>query len=667
MDGGTAGTGSEEERMLREYGLLGDGETSTSAAGGAAGSEPVLLPVLRAADVQLTSQELGSGAFGRVMLGRFHGRDVAVKLLPLLGPAHSRVALRREVAALASLSHRCSSMARLVGITVKDGRLALVMCRYQCSLAQSLVKQPGGRMASDEATLLARDLLRGLAQLHCHGVVMADLKPNNVLLDESGAPLLCDFGLSRAVRSTLGQHAALSHVAGTANYMSPEQFMVGTGGGGGGLAAGGAAGTSTNTSSTGADALISPKSDMWAFGCTMLHALTGRPPWAGLHIGQISMQVGVHKRGPDVPTDLPPNLRSLLLNCLQPDPARRPSAAEALASLEQELRRCIRTAPPPPRPAGASAPAAAAPPRPTHVKVAFHLFDWEAFRPCPAPITTLTAAVDPAETADLGGGMLELSVPVLPAYDAVLSRTAFAGIPRSSVQLVALRINRWGERTDCSAVGVTDPLTLRSYVAQPGGEPCARKVVVVDTLMPVTRVSVVLNGSWGSNQAVGVVVRTFYDSVDLAEEALSKLAPNARARRFQEGNFEMVVDGRRRHLPALMESGLIQQGAVLQMRERGEATMQVLVHVDEGTPAMTMLPVRVAPCWLVRELKTAVAEKRPDLAATVMEQYKMVRGETDCDDCKELSAYLITAAGGDFQVLHLVKRRPPQAAGAAAP
>lgn len=218
IDGGASDTGSEEARMLRECGLLGGGEPSTSTSSSGDG-EPVLLPVLRAADVQLTSQELGSGAFGRVMLGRFHGRDVAVKLLPLLGPADSRAALRREVAALASLSLRCSSMARLVGISVKDGRLALVMCRYQCSLAQSLAKQPGGRMASDEATLLARDLLRGLAQLHCHGVVMADLKPDNVLLDESGAPLLCDFGLSRAVRSTLGQHAPLSQVAGTANYM----------------------------------------------------------------------------------------------------------------------------------------------------------------------------------------------------------------------------------------------------------------------------------------------------------------------------------------------------------------------------------------------------------------------------------------------------------------
>lgn len=63
-------------------------------------------------------------------------------------------------------------------------------------------------------------------------------------------------------------------------------------------------------------------------------------------------------------------------------------------------------------------------------------------------------------------------------------------------------------------------------------------------------------------------------------EALSKLAPNARARRFQVGRYELVVEGRRRHIPALLESGLIRQGAVLHMRERGEATMQVSVRWD---------------------------------------------------------------------------------------
>lgn len=251
--------------------------------------------------------------------------------------------------------------------------------------------------------------------------------------------------------------------------------MVGTGGSSTSTA-GGAAGTSTNSAGGGAgagsDGLISPKSDMWAFACTMLHALTGQPPWAGLHIGQIAVQVGVHKRAPDVPTHAPPHLRTVLLSCLQPDPARRPSASEALASLEQELRRCIRTAPPPPQPAGATAETAAAaavaPPRPTHVKLAVYIFDSEAFRPAPAPITTLTASVNAAATIDLGGGMLQLSVPLLPAHDDTMSWTAFATVPRDMAQLVTLNINRWGERTGCTFVSLVGQprIDLVSYVTQ---------------------------------------------------------------------------------------------------------------------------------------------------------------------------------------------------------
>ncbi len=63
-----------------------------------------------------------------------------------------------------------------------------------------------------------------------------------------------------------------------------------------------------------------------------------------------------------------------------------------------------------------------------------------------------------------------------------------------------------------------------------------------------------------------------------------------------------------------------------------------------------------------------MVEKRQDLADIIMEQYKFVRGQTDCEDNCQLSAYLISAVGGDFQVMHLVKRRPAAgpAVGAAA-
>ena len=66
--------------------------------------------------------------------------------------------------------------------------------------------------------LLAQDLLRGLAELHTLGITMADLKPDNVLLDQSGVPLLCDFGISCAI-STHATHQTNTSIKGTFNYM----------------------------------------------------------------------------------------------------------------------------------------------------------------------------------------------------------------------------------------------------------------------------------------------------------------------------------------------------------------------------------------------------------------------------------------------------------------
>lgn len=57
--------------------------------------------------------------------------------------------------------------------------------------------------------------------------------------------------------------------------------------------------------------------------------------------------------------------------------------------------------------------------------------------------------------------------------------------------------------------------TCSSPPLQPGGEPFTRKVVVVDVRKPVTRVSVVLYGSWGSNQAVGVTVFPWHNAFSL--------------------------------------------------------------------------------------------------------------------------------------------------------
>ena len=68
--------------------------------------------------------------------------------------------------------------------------------------------------------LLAQDLLKGLADLHAVDIIMCDLKPDNVLLDEQDHPLLCDFGISKDFRRRVGP---LTSVAGTPSYMCAER------------------------------------------------------------------------------------------------------------------------------------------------------------------------------------------------------------------------------------------------------------------------------------------------------------------------------------------------------------------------------------------------------------------------------------------------------------
>ncbi|GFR44077.1 hypothetical protein Agub_g5237 [Astrephomene gubernaculifera] len=286
-------------------------------------------------ELRLTDEELGGGGLGRVVVGQWGMREVAVKLLRLPPTSYdvSSYSLQEELQLLVHISAACRHTARLLGVSLNDkrDRLALVMKRYPANLEQVLQQRQGGRLPPSAALLLARDLLRGLCELHALGLVAGDLKPSNVLLDGATAaaavhgnraaagasvgmqPLIADVGLRRAFAATVGGHLT-SPPQGTLNFMAPEQFSLEE-----------------------PDRVVRPQSDIWAFGATMLHALSGQPPWLGLNAAQVTMQVGVRRCSPELPADLPAPLRNLLHWCLRPDPHHRPSAAGALALVESAL------------------------------------------------------------------------------------------------------------------------------------------------------------------------------------------------------------------------------------------------------------------------------------------------------------------------------------------
>ncbi len=105
------------------------------------------------------------------------------------------------------------------GTHLHDAKLVEEMCAAHTVLNVFPVPSPaGGAMHPGAVLVLAQDLLRGLVELHTLGITMADLKPDNVLLDEGGTPLLCDFGISCAITTHTTCHANTS-IKGTFNYM----------------------------------------------------------------------------------------------------------------------------------------------------------------------------------------------------------------------------------------------------------------------------------------------------------------------------------------------------------------------------------------------------------------------------------------------------------------
>lgn len=171
---------------------------------------------------------LGEGAFGVVF--RAHDpqldREVALKILKpeQLDSARRVQRFFREAKAAANLRHPnivpvfdCGRDAGHCYLTS-----AFVAGR---SLAAELQDQQGAqRLPPGRAATIARRLAEALSYAHRHGVIHRDIKPANVLLDESGEPLIADFGL--ALRPEPGDERLTQEGAngmGTPAYMAPEQ------------------------------------------------------------------------------------------------------------------------------------------------------------------------------------------------------------------------------------------------------------------------------------------------------------------------------------------------------------------------------------------------------------------------------------------------------------
>ncbi|GGR08856.1 hypothetical protein GCM10010497_08490 [Streptomyces cinereoruber] len=239
---------------------------------------------------------LGAGGMGVVYLGRTANGELAAVKVTHADQADQpdfRARFRREVEAARRVS---SPWAVPVTGADPDAPEPWMATAFVAGPSLGEAVTAHGALPERSVRLLGWAVARALAAVHTAGLVHRDVKPGNVLLAVDG-PRLIDFGIARATGETA--LTATDMVVGTPGFLAPEQAEAR------------------------ADA-IGPAADVFALGCLLAYAATGRPPF-GTGTPDALLYRTVHDE-PDL-TGVPEGLLDLVRACLAKDPAARPTAA----------------------------------------------------------------------------------------------------------------------------------------------------------------------------------------------------------------------------------------------------------------------------------------------------------------------------------------------------
>ncbi|REJ64971.1 MAG: serine/threonine protein kinase [Planctomycetota bacterium] len=199
---------------------------------------------------------IGVGGMGQVFKGEhaMMGRTVAVKVLPRDKTTPESIQhFAHEVRAQARVDHPNLVRAYDAG---HDGNVYYLVTEYvPGSDLRTLVRRMGRLSQRDAATIVSQ-VARGLHYIHTMGLVHRDCKPGNVLITPEGQAKLSDLGLAGFLASEVdADDPRAGKIVGTVDYLAPEQILK--------------------------PDEVTPSCDIYALGCTMYYAVTGKVPFPG--------------------------------------------------------------------------------------------------------------------------------------------------------------------------------------------------------------------------------------------------------------------------------------------------------------------------------------------------------------------------------------------------
>jgi tRNA A-37 threonylcarbamoyl transferase component Bud32 len=256
-------------------------------------------------------RKLGQGAMAAVYKARQINpeRDVALKVLFKHVADNPKLLERfyREARVLGQLDHPNIVRGYAVG-----EHAGLHYCAMEFVDGQSLQSWLNrlGRLGVADTLHIALACARALEYAHGRGLIHRDIKPDNVLITTDGTVKLADLGMVKQLDEDLSL-TQTGHGVGTPWYMPLEQAR--------------------NAKETDA------RSDIYALGCTLYHALTGRPPFASLTMVDLirEKQIGTFPPARQFNPEVPERLDLILAKMVAKHPRHRyPNCTELIQDFE---------------------------------------------------------------------------------------------------------------------------------------------------------------------------------------------------------------------------------------------------------------------------------------------------------------------------------------------
>jgi serine/threonine protein kinase/tetratricopeptide (TPR) repeat protein len=244
-------------------------------------------------------ERIGAGGMGEVYRAQDTKLNRSVAIKRMAGAMRSDPAQRKRFFKEAERVSQLTDphIAALYDILEENGEIFLVMELVEgCNLRDRLKR----KTSLKELIEIAIQVAGGLRSAHARQIIHCDIKPENIMINDSGQVKVLDFGLARQLRDS-GPHASSlltgsGAVSGTPGYMAPEVMV---------------------------DEAPDPRSDIFALGVVLYEALSGQHPFLKRTVFETADSVLHAQPAPLESVGVPVHLSQIVARMMEKEPARR--------------------------------------------------------------------------------------------------------------------------------------------------------------------------------------------------------------------------------------------------------------------------------------------------------------------------------------------------------